>query len=80
MTAELARSRGLDVYESGYGIVELNDYDYENIPIDGGYWSLLDAGDSNVNGEEWRRDILGRELADILDAGLVELEGEVVEP
>ena len=76
MTAELARSRGLDVYESGYDIVELNDDDDEHIPIDGGYWEILHAVDSGADIAGWRKNITGNELADILEAGLVELEGE----
>ena len=75
MTAELARSRGLDVYESGYTSVELGD-DLDDIPIDDDYWILLKNSDMHHGGLEWRSDIPGNELADILEAGLVELEGE----
>ena len=43
-----------------------------------GLSSRLDS--CNVDSIKWRQDIPGNELADILEAGLVELEGEVVEP
>ena len=80
MTAELARSRGLDVVESGYDLVLLGEPDGQEVAIDEKYDHILQRRDGHVPSYLWRQDIPGGELADILEAGLVELEGEVVEP
>lgn len=78
MTAELARSRGLAVVYSSYLSVVINDG--REVPIDEGYDRILRRRDGQPPRFHWRSDIPGKELADILEAGLVELEGEVVEP
>ena len=78
MTAELARSRGLDVADSGYLFVLL--CDGQEVAIDEKYDHILQRRDGHVPSYLWRQDIPGSALADMLEAGLVELEGEVVEP
>ena len=79
MTAELARSRGLDVEYSEYDLVHLDCG--QTIPIDPEYARILNVGfDAMWEETLWRTNIPGNELADILEAGLVELEGDVVEP
>lgn len=80
MTAELARSRGLDVESSLYSFVVLNESDMHTVEIDPRYHVILHGDDTSDDGSLWRQDIPGGELADILEAGLAELEGEVVEP
>ena len=80
MTAELARSRGLDVADSLYSFVVLYETDPNTVEIDPRYLEILLGHDTSDDGSMWRSDIPGGELADILEAGLVELEGEVVEP
>ena len=58
----------------------LHEADLHPVDIDLRYHSILHSHDAIDNGYHWRQDIAGSELADILEAGLVELEGEVVEP
>ena len=74
MTAELARSRGLDIEDSGYAAVLLDDG--QEVAIDERYMNILWKHDKNSISYHWRHNIPGNELADILEAGLVELEGE----
>ena len=50
------------------------------VRIDNDYEYILRTHDDHQGTREWRQDIPGNELADILEAGLGELEGEVVEP
>ena len=76
MTAKLARSRGLDVANSGYSLVVLNDPDWQEVEIDNNYETLLRKHDDLCGSCHWRQDIPGNELADILEAGLVESEGD----
>ena len=76
MTAELARSRGLNVAYSEYYFVSLNEPDGQSVDIDEEYDRILQKRDGHVPVCTWRQDIPGNELADILEAGLVELEGE----
>ena len=75
MTVELARSRGLSVVDSGYDFVQL--LCGQVIPIEPEYIWIMNAKDEKLGQYVmWRQDIPGNELADILAAGLVELEGE----
>ena len=65
---------------SGYSFVSLSKSKREKVDIDKNYDRILINHDDLCGGYTWRYDIPGNELADILEAGLVELEGEVVEP
>ena len=76
MTAELARSRGLGVSYSEYSFVSVIEVGRCTVRIDNDYEYILRERDDLHGSRKWRQDIPGNELADILEAGLVELEGE----